>query len=107
LILLSACGACGPKLRQVSTDRSVPFAASEALACVEFQPQVVYRNNGYDHIVHLRSRCDRATACSVATDVNPTPADVAVPPREQIAVLTFRGSPAREFTPHVSCRFGS
>jgi hypothetical protein len=80
-------------------------AGSDPLVCVEFQPQVVFRNNGYDHIVHLRSRCERASVCSVATDVNPTAVDVAVPPREQVAVLTFRGSPAREFTPHVSCRF--
>lgn len=76
-----------------------------ALACVEMQAQAVYRNNGYDHIVHLRSRCGRSTACLVATDVNPAPVEVTVPPREQLAVLTFRGSPAREFTPDVTCRF--
>jgi hypothetical protein len=102
--LAGGCAAQKPGLRQVSTAKGAEPAAS-TLACVEFQPEVRFRNNGYDHVVHLRSRCDRRTICAVATDVNPKPVEVPVPPQEQVAVLTFRGSPAREFTPNVSCRF--
>jgi len=101
----AACDARGAQLRKVSTTTPVPDRAGETFACVEFEPEVRYRNNGYDHVVHLRSRCDRRTICAVATDVNPTPVNVDVPPHEQVEVLTFRGSPAREFTPHLSCRF--
>jgi hypothetical protein len=102
--LAGGCAARSPGLRQVSTTSGAEPTQS-TLACVEFQPEVRFRNSGYDHLVHLRSRCDRRTICAVATDVNPTPVDVPVPPREHVTVLTFRGSPAREFTPIVSCRF--
>lgn len=74
-------------------------------SCVEAFPEVRYRSYGYDHVVHLYSRCDVRAYCAVSTDVNPTVIEVIVPPREHIEVLTFRGSPAREFTPKVTCRF--
>jgi hypothetical protein len=72
--------------------------------CVGVSSRAVYRNYGYDHIVYLTSRCDRAATCDVSTDVNPTAEHVTVPPKERIEVLTFRGSPASAFTPHVTCR---
>lgn len=74
-------------------------------SCVEAFPEVRYRNYGYDHVVHLYSRCDVRAYCAVSTDANPNAVEVVVPPREHVEVLTFRGSPAREFTPKVSCRF--
>jgi hypothetical protein len=79
--------------------------ADEEPTCVAFWPEIRYRNYGYDHIVHLRSACDVQAYCRVWSDVNPHPTDVLVPPREEIEVVTFRGSPARQFTPHVECRF--
>jgi hypothetical protein len=103
--LLLGCNAGGPGLRQVSTKSSHLAGSGEALACVELRPEVIYRNNGYDHIVHLRNRCDKAAVCSVATNVNPTPVEVTLAAGQKVAVLTFRGSPAREFTPNVTCRF--
>lgn len=74
-------------------------------ACIDVWPEARYRNYGYDHIVHLLSRCEAEALCSVATDVNPDPVEVPVAAGAEIEVLTFRGSPAREFTPRVSCRF--
>lgn len=102
--LVVSCGSQRPGLERLATSASQPETDS-VVACVEMQPEARYRNNGYDHLVHLRSRCDRRTTCTVATDVNPTPVDVTVDPHQTLAVLTFRGSPAREFTPDVSCRF--
>ncbi len=72
--------------------------------CVDVSFYAVYRNMGYDHIVHLANHCDKASACSVTTNVNPDPIIVTVPAKEDLDVLTFRGSPARAFTPHVTCQ---
>lgn len=77
----------------------------EEPTCVEVWPEVRYRNYGYDHIVHLYSRCEIDAYCKVSSDVNPNPTDVVVPKGEEVQVLTFRASPAREFTPRVECRF--
>lgn len=73
--------------------------------CVDFWPETRHRNYGYDHIVHLLSRCDVPAFCVVSSDVNPRGALVEIRPREYIEVVTFRGSPAREFKPEVECRF--
>lgn len=72
-------------------------------ACVEARGEVVYGALGYDHYVSLKNACDRAFSCNVRTNVNPTPIEVVVPPNQTVSILTFRGSPAREFTPYVTC----
>jgi hypothetical protein len=74
-----------------------------ALDCVEFWPEVRYANYGYDHVVHLYSRCDVSATCDVSTDVSPDKLRVDVPPGAEVEVLTRRGSPARRFTPRVEC----
>ena len=98
-LVASACSAAAtPPIRSAEAGQQDP-------SCVEAFPEVRYRNYGYDHIVHLYSRCDVRAYCAVSTDANPTAVEVVVPPREHVEVLTLRGSPAREFTPKVSCRF--
>src|SRR5882724_10229174 len=82
----------------------LPAVAHADTPCVGVGSRAVYRNYGYDHIVYLTNRCAHAAACDVSTDVNPTAEHVTVPPKERIEVLTFRGSPASAFTPHVTCR---
>lgn len=72
--------------------------------CVGFWTEVRYRNYGYDHVIHLDNRCELTAFCRVSSDVNPKPADVTVPPTAHVEVLSFRGSPARQFTPRVACR---
>jgi hypothetical protein len=79
-------------------------ARAEELACIGVSAQAIYRNYGYDHIVSLTNRCEGDAVCDVSTDVNPEPAHVAVPVNASIEVLTFRGSPARTFTPKIACR---
>ena len=72
-------------------------------ACVTAHGRVIYGALGYDHYVELENTCARAFACTVSTNVNPTPIDVVVPDLGTVSVLTFRGSPAREFMPYVTC----
>jgi hypothetical protein len=83
---------------------SESLAAEEPrLTCVEYWPEVRSSNYGYDHWVHLWNRCDFPAVCDVASDMNPKPVRVEIAPRDRIEILTTRGSPAREFTPRVSC----
>jgi hypothetical protein len=96
-----------PMRRQSALSKVLPSDVEQSLRCVEFWPEARYRNYGYDHLVHLWNRCSVRATCDVASDVNPTPTRVELRPREAIEVLTFRGSPAREFTPKVQCRAGS
>jgi hypothetical protein len=74
-------------------------------ACVEFWPEVRFRNYAYDHIVHLFSRCDVRALCAVSSDVNPEAIEVEAGRGEHVEVFTARGSPAHEFMPRVACRF--
>jgi hypothetical protein len=91
----------------VATGLESPHQSSAADAgspdCVKVRPEVHYGALGYDHIVHLRNVCDQTYQCTVKTDVNPKPIDVAVPARFEVQVVTFRGSPARVFVAYVDC----
>lgn len=71
--------------------------------CVEVRADASFASVGYDHIVTLKSSCKKRVTCSVKTDVNPDPARVELEPGEQKSVTTWRGSPARVFTPIVNC----
>jgi hypothetical protein len=76
-------------------------------ACIGFWGEARFRGYGYYHIVHVANDCARAAVCDVSTDVNPTPERVTVPAKQQVEVVTFQGSPAREFVPHVECKLGA
>jgi hypothetical protein len=82
-----------------------PLAADTTpkVTCVEVHAVARYRNYGYDHLVVLRNQCDRKAFCEVSTNVNPDPVRVEMPAGGAAEVLTFRGSPAREFTPRATC----
>jgi hypothetical protein len=77
----------------------------EAPACLKHRAEARYRNLGYDHLVHVRNTCDARVACRVSTNVNPEPIELALGPGEERELVTWRGSPAREFTARVVCRF--
>ena len=78
--------------------------SSTSLACVEAWGEAIYRNLGYDHIVHVKNGCEKPVLCAISTNVNPDAQKVTVPPGEEREVLTFRGSPARSFVPKVDCK---
>ena len=79
-------------------------ARADDRCAVEVRAEARYGALGYNHIVHLKNLCDWQELCSVATDVNPSPVQAAVPPHVEVEVLTFRGSPATAFVPRVTCR---
>jgi len=72
--------------------------------CVTFQGRVRY-SLGYDHLVDVQNGCTQAVSCAVTTNVNPQPVTVNLKPTESATVVTFIGSPAREFTPRVVCQY--
>jgi hypothetical protein len=74
-------------------------------ACIEVHGSARWGASAYNHYVRISNGCDHPARCSVATDVNPEAQTVEVPAGESVEVLTFLGSPAREFTPRVSCSF--
>jgi hypothetical protein len=83
---------------------AVGLGESSFPTCIRVQASAPYGNAGYDHIVTLDNGCDKPAACLVSTDVNPDAIAVDLAPGETKSVLTFRGSPARTFRAHVSCR---
>lgn len=85
---------------------SVPLAASKSShpECIGVWGEARYRNYGYDHIVHVANRCAAPALCDVSTDLNPTVQHVSIPPNEEVEVLTFRGSPSRDFVVKAECR---
>jgi len=83
---------------------SVPATADPSLSCVDYRAEARYSGVGYDHLVHISNQCERAAKCDVSTNVNPDKVQVVVAAKATETVLTWRGSPAREFTAAVSCR---
>lgn len=79
-------------------------APAAAGSCVKVTTEVRYRNYAYDHIVNLKNECKRAATCTVKTDVNPAPVTVELAVKEEQSVVTFSGSPSREFHEDVSCK---
>ena len=80
-----------------------PITSTQRIGCIDVWGEARYVNYGYDHIVHLRSRCRTRVLCDVSTDVSPQRIRVNVPAGESVEVLTLRGSPAQGFTPIVRC----
>lgn len=72
-------------------------------ACVEAEAIARWAASAYNHWVRVDNRCERAVRCDVSSSVNPEPQRVTVAAGEQTEVMTYRGSPAREFTARVSC----
>ena len=71
--------------------------------CLTWRTEARYRNYGYDHLVHIHNGCDRRAACAVTTSANPDEIRVSVGPGADVTLVTFVGSPSREFTATVQC----
>lgn len=81
------------------------FAAPSA-PCVRYWGEARYVI-GYNHIVHLVNGCDRDAWCGVSSNLNPQVQHVTVPVGAHVQVVTFLGSPSRNFTPIVDCTLES
>ena len=77
--------------------------SAKAKDCVEVRGEASFASVGYDHIVTVTNGCKQAKTCSVKTDVNPDASTLELEPGEAKSVVTWRGSPARVFTPDVKC----
>jgi len=83
---------------------SAPTAfATPAPQCLTFRTEARYRNYGYDHLVHIHNGCEQRVSCRVSTSANPTEIRVSVSPGADVTVVTFVGSPSREFSASVQC----
>lgn len=78
-------------------------AANDLPTCIRVWAEARYRGFGYDHIVHVGNSCAAPAICDVFTNVTPARLRVTVPAGQEVEVLTFRGSPAREFVAHAEC----
>ena len=71
--------------------------------CIDVHAEASFASVGYDHIVTVKNDCKQPKTCSVKTNVNPEASIIDLNPGESKSVVTWRGSPAREFTPDVTC----
>lgn len=103
LVLLTAAPPPFARSHIAHARRGVDKGTDDTPECVHWRTQARYSAYGYDHIVHIENRCDAVAECLVWTNVHPERIRVAVAADTDIDVLTYRGSPAREFTAHVEC----
>ncbi|HEX7670345.1 MAG TPA: hypothetical protein VF395_12205 [Polyangiaceae bacterium] len=80
-----------------------PASGQDNPRCIDVWPEARYRNYGYDHIVHINNHCAERAVCEVSTDVSPRSQRVTVDAGQELEVLTFRGSPSRDFQPLARC----
>jgi hypothetical protein len=83
--------------------KPTPVPVPGALECVAVVTEAAFASVGYDHLVHVTNGCKRRVGCTVTTNVNPDPARVELSPGESRTLVTWRGSPAREFTAEAKC----
>ncbi|MEY4582632.1 MAG: hypothetical protein RL701_7335 [Pseudomonadota bacterium] len=101
LLLCGLSGSLGPSLHVSADD---PGRFKKPGECVLVTTEASFASVGYDHIVTLKSTCQQHHSCSVKTNVNPEVARVELDPGESQSVVTWRGSPAREFSADVKCK---
>lgn len=71
--------------------------------CIHYRAEAVLAVAGYNHLVYIGNACAGTAYCDIITSANPNPIDVVVPTSETLAVITYRGSPARIFQVKVTC----
>jgi hypothetical protein len=104
-VLAGVAGVFGALSAESEAHAAPPVAAAPAkLDCVAYRTEAYFASVGFDHLVHLTNNCAKTAACTVTTNVNPDPASVSLAPGEKQTLVTWRGSPAREFTADVNCQ---
>jgi len=79
-------------------------ASVKAVACVRWTKEARLVGVAFNHLVHLHNQCKHAVRCEVTTNTNPQPSRAELLPDAKKTVLTFRGSPARDFKVKVICK---
>ncbi len=82
---------------------AAPAAEASGAACISYRAESRYQNYGYDHWVHLTSRCAEARRCHVTTQSNPSGVHLSLAAGASASELLFRGSPASEPGASVRC----
>ncbi len=88
----------------IATTHAAAQNATAIPACVQVRTESRYVPYGYNHIVSLKNGCSKAATCVVSTNVNPQPASAEIAAGATVEVLTFAGSPARDFEAQVCCK---
>ena len=78
-------------------------SAKSKASCVSWKAEARFVGVAYNHLVHLHNKCEYNAECEVTTDVNPKGSKVQLPKDKKTTVMTFRGSPSREFKAKVTC----
>lgn len=78
-------------------------APGERPACVEVQAIARWGAAAYNHWVRVENGCDRPVHCRISTNVSRETHEVTIAAGQHAERLTYRGSPARDFTPTVAC----
>jgi hypothetical protein len=105
LLALALSAPAALSLGSASAQGTPPAASApgERPRCVEVTWLARFDGSGHSHWVTVRNGCTRSVACTVRTDVAPSPIDVRLSPGQSREVRTFLSSPATAFTPQVDC----
>lgn len=83
--------------------KEAPQEKVAAPPCWSFETRARYIS-GFDHLVTVKNDCEQIARCTVSTDVNPEKQQITVQAKSSETVLTYRGSPSREFSAKVECQ---
>ncbi len=100
LVMLALAASVAP--RSLAADAGAPPPPAIP-ACIAVATESRYVPYGYNHIVRLKSSCEKPVTCTVSTDVNPEKQTVAVAPASTVEVTTFMGAASQTFVARVSC----
>jgi hypothetical protein len=79
-------------------------AAAPLPACIQIATQSQYIPFGYNHLVFVTNGCSKQAACTVSTDVNPSPQNITVNSGTTVEVLTYMAAASSTFVAQVSCQ---
>ncbi len=85
-------------------DAAAQGERAKAAVCVKWSSTARPSGYGYNHVVEIQNTCEQPASCTVSTNVNTDAMHVDVAPKASTEVVTFRGSPSREFTAKVDCK---
>lgn len=81
-----------------------PKPGSDVTVCAKVIASARYEGYGYTHVIELNNSCDKAVACSVWTNVDPTKVTLQAEPGKSASVVTRKGSPSRDVVARSECK---